>query len=257
MDGKELKRKLKSREYVFGTQVLMDDTATAEIFAQIGYDFLWIDTEHSPMDYSTLLKHITISEAVGTPTLIRLHIDDYNHTKRVLEMGPSGVIFPMINTREEAEKAIASTYYPPRGNRGIGAQRYQRYGLDGFGRIIEKQDDIVRCVQIESKKAIDNLEEIVKVEGIDCFIFGFYDLSFDIGKPADVFSEEETEYIARAVKILKDNGKSIGMATGNTDKEFLKGFAKLGINCFTSGSDFDYLRVGAVENLKNLKNGIK
>ena len=88
-------------------------------------------------------------------------------------------------------------------------------------------------------------------------IFGFYDLSFDIGKPADVFSEEETEYIARAVKILKDNGKSIGMATGNTDKEFLKGFAKLGINCFTSGSDFDYLRVGAVENLKNLKNGIK
>lgn len=114
------------------------------------------------MDYSTLLKHITICEAVGTPALIRLHIDDYNHTKRVLEMGPTGVIFPMINTREEAEKAIASTYYPPRGNRGIGAQSYQRYGLDSFEKLIEKQDDIVRCIQIESKKAVDNLEEIEK-----------------------------------------------------------------------------------------------
>lgn len=249
----ELKSKLLKRERVFGTQILRDDTATSELFAEIGYDFLWIDTEHSAMDYSTLLKHITICEAVGTPALIRLHIDDYNHTKRVLEMGPTGVIFPMINTREEAEKAIASTYYPPRGNRGIGAQRDQRYGLDSFEKLIEKQDDIVRCIQIESKKAVDNLEEIVKVRGIDCFIFGFFDLSFDIGKPADVFSEEETEYILRAIKILKKHGKSIGMATGSADKNFLKKFADLGINFFTSGSDYDFLREGALKNIKELK----
>lgn len=203
--------------------------------------------------YQALLRHITIAEANGTPTLVRLHIDDYNHTKRVLEMGPGGVIFPMINTKEEAEKAIASTYYPPRGNRGIGAQRYQRYGLDSFEDIIKKQDDIVRCIQIESKEAIENLEEIVKVEGIDCFIFGFFDLSFDVGKPADVFSDGEIKYVKRAIKILKDNGKSIGMATGSTDKTFIQKFADLGINCFTSGSDYDYMREGAVGNLKNLK----
>lgn len=247
------KEKLLSGEKVFGTQMMLNDMAIGEIFASMDYDFLWLDTEHSAIDYHQLLEYICVCEAKGVPTLIRLHIDDYNHTKRVLEMGPSGVIFPMINTKEQAEAAIKSTYYPLKGNRGCGAMRYGRYGLDDLETQIEKQDDMIRCVQLESKQSIDNLEEIVKVEGIDCFIFGLWDLSFDICCPGDVLCDEELKYVKRATEILKKNNKAIGMATGRTDKEFLQKCVDLGMTCVTAGSDFDYLREGALKNIRSLK----
>ena len=248
-----LKEKLLNKERVFGTQIMMNDTAIAEIFSQIGYDFMWVDTEHSAIDYHQLLEYICVCEAKGAPTLIRLHIDDYNHTKRVLEMGPTGVIFPMINSKEQAERAIRSTYYPLKGTRGSGAMRYGRYGLDSLDRVIEKQEDMVRCIQLETKQSIDNLEEIVKVEGIDCFIFGLWDLSFDIGRPGDVLCEEEMKYVKKAIDILNKHGKAIGMATGRTDAEFLGKMLDLGITCITAGSDFDYLRDGAQRTLRALK----
>lgn len=245
------KQKLLNQEKVFGTQVMMNDPAITDIFTSFGYDFLWIDTEHSPIDYAMLLQHITLCEAKGAAAMVRMHIDDYNHTKRVLEMGPSGVIFPMINTREDAEKAIRSTYYPPRGNRGIGAQRFSQYGKESIPSLTEKQNDLVRCVQIESRQAVDNLEEIVQVEGIDCFIFGMWDLSFDLGKPDDVFSDEEMAYVRRAIDILKRHHKAIGVA-GTPRGDFLRKWSDLGITCFTSGSDFDFLRMGAESNLREL-----
>ena len=251
MDG--LKEKILNKKKVFGTQIMMNDTEIGEIFASVGYDFLWVDTEHSSIDYHQLLEYICVCEAKGTPTLIRMHIDDYNHTKRVLEMGPAGVIFPMINTKEQAEAAIRSTYYPPKGTRGCGAVRYGGHGLDSLEKQIKKQDDIKRCVQIESKQSIENLEEIVKVEGIDCFIFGLWDLSFDIGSPGEVTYEEELKYVEKAIAILKRNNKAIGMATNRTDKEFLQKWIDMGITVITSGVDFDYLHKGALSNLNALR----
>jgi 2-dehydro-3-deoxyglucarate aldolase/4-hydroxy-2-oxoheptanedioate aldolase len=248
-----LKSKILNNEKVFGTQIMMCDTAIGDIFSSLKYDFLWVDTEHSSIGYKQLLDYISLCEAKGTPTLIRLHIDEYNHTKRVLEMGPAGVVFPMINTREQAQKAIDSTYYPLKGTRGCGAMRFGRYGLDSLDAVIAKQDEMIRCIQLETKEAIDNLEEIVKVEGIDCFIFGLWDLSFDIGKPGDVLCEEELTYVKKAIDILKKNRKAIGIATGNTDKDFLQKWADMGITFITSGSDFDYLRMGAVNTLNSLK----
>ena len=250
---KTLKEKILNHEITLGTQIMMCDTAIGEIFSYAGYDYMWIDTEHSCIDYKQLLDYISICEARGTPTLIRLHIDDYNHTKRVLEMGPTGVIFPMINTKEQAEKAINSTFYPLKGNRGSGAQRYGRYGLDPLETVISNENNIIRCIQLETKESIDNLEEIVKVKGIDCFIFGLWDLSFDIGKPGDVLCDEELKYVKKAIDILKKNNKAIGMATGNTDKNFLQKWADMGITFITAGSDFDYLRMGAINTLKSLK----
>lgn len=250
---KTLKEKLQQCDTVLGTQIMMNDTAISDIFSSLEYDFLWIDTEHSSIGYEQLLNHISLCEAKGVPTLIRMHIDEYNHTKRVLEMGPTGVIFPMINTKEAAQKAIDSTYYPLKGTRGCGAMRFGRYGLDSLDTVIAKQDKMVRCIQLETKESIDNLEEIVKVEGIDCFIFGLWDLSFDIGKPGDIMCEEELNYTKKAIDILKKNKKSIGIATGRTDKEFLQFWRDMGVNFITSGSDFDFLRMCAVDTLNTLK----
>ena len=249
----KLKNMILNKEKVFGTQIMMNDIAIGEIFSSMGYDFLWVDTEHSAIDYHQLLEYICVCEAKGTPTLIRLHVDDYNHTKRVLEMGPAGVIFPMINTKEQAEQAVKSTYYPLKGNRGSGAMRYGNYGLDSLEKQILKQEDIIRCVQLETRRSIENLEEIVKVEGIDCFIFGLWDLSFDLGCPGEVLCDEEMKYVKKAIGILKKNNKPIGMATGRTDRDFLQKWVDLGITLITSGSDFDYLREGSLNNIRSLR----
>ncbi len=249
-----LKEKLTAREKVCGSHILMNDFIASDIVSGLDYDFIWVDTEHSCIDYATLLNHIAIIKSKGKSVIVRLHQDDFNHTKRVLEMGPDGVIFPMIETKEEAEKAIASTFYPPRGNRGCGPLRAANWGGVSLQDYKASENDLVRCIQIESKKAVENLEEIVKVKEIDCFIFGPCDLSGTIGKLGEVFDEENISLIKRAIKIIKANGKSVGVSYGGTNnEENLRFWDSLGINFISSGSDYEAIRYAASIQLDILK----
>ncbi len=248
-----LKNKLLGCEKVCGTHISMNDFMSSDILGSLGYDFIWIDTEHSCIDYQTLLAHITVIKNGGGSVLVRLHQNDYNHTKRVLEMGVDGVIFPMINTREEAEEAIASTMYPPLGTRGFGPLRAAKYGKKSNEEYISEAEGLIRCIQIESPLAIENLEEIIQVKGIDCFIFGPCDLSARLGEINNVFGEKNLSYMRRAVKILKAHGKSIGVSTGSVDESVLRFWNDFGVNFISSGTDYDYIRLYADENLKRLR----
>jgi len=247
-----LKEKLLNCEKVCGTHVSMSDIISSDIVSSLGYDFIWVDTEHSCIDYKELLTHITTIKNKGCDVLVRVHIDEYGHTKRVLEMGPTGVIFPMINTYEEALKAIKSTFYPPKGTRGVGPLRACGYGLEDNKHYMERNGDFVRCIQLETKEAIDNLEEIVKIDDIDCYIFGPCDLSASLGVGSNVFSDETIGYIKKAIKILKAHNKSIGVSTGSVDEKVLKFWNDLGINFISSGTDYDYIRIFAKENQERL-----
>ena len=251
---KTLKQKLVDRDKVCGSHVLMNDFISSDIVSSLDYDFIWVDTEHSCIDNAALLNHIAIIKNKGKSVLVRVHQDDFNHTKHVLEMGPDGIIFPMINTREEAEKAIKSTYYPPRGNRGCGPLRACCWGGESLTDYKKREDYIIRCVQIETKQAVENLEDILTVDGIDCFIFGPCDLSASIGKFSEVFSDENLYWIKRATEILKKAGKSIGVSYGGTsDGETLKRWNDLGMNLISSGSDYEAIRSAGELQLELLK----
>lgn len=238
---KTLKEKLLARERVCGTHINVPNAIYADILGGAGYDFVWVDTEHGPTSYEDLLTQITILEAKGTPALVRLSIDDYNHTKRVLEMGPAGVIFPMINTREQAERAIRSTYYRPRGNRGSGPMRAAGWGAIPLPEVKANEDNMIRCIQLETRESIDNLEDILTVEGIDCAIFGLWDMSFEFSEVGNPFTDDQMAYVKRAIDILHAHGKSVGVSTGSTDPAMLARFAALGINFISAGADFNYL----------------
>ncbi len=249
-----LKEKLTNREKVCGSHILMNDFIASDIVSGLDYDFIWVDTEHSSIDYAALLNHIAVIKSKGKSVLVRVHMDDYNHTKRVLEMGPDGVIFPMINTREEAEKAIASTFYPPQGTRGLGPLRACGWGGESLTGYRARENDFIRCIQLETRKAVENLEEIVKVKEIDCFIFGPCDMSADAGRFGEVFGEENLHWIKRAIKILKKSGKSIGVSYGGTgDEQALKKWNELGVNFISSGSDYEAIRYTATAQLKLLR----
>ncbi|MCI8852982.1 MAG: aldolase [Lachnospiraceae bacterium] len=251
---KKLKQKLRDRERICGMHVCLTEPSISEMCGGLGYDFLWIDTEHTAIDYQTLLYHLMGAKAGGTETLVRIPWNDPIMAKRVLEMGPDGIIIPTVNTAEELDAAMRATLYPPYGIRGFGPIRAVRYGLEDANTYIEaSREDMVRCVQIESKQAVENLRDMAKNPYVDCFIFGPCDLSGSIGELNQVFQEHTSSLIDEAVSILKEAGKSIGISTGSSDPEVLTYWHEKGINVISAGSDYVHIMEGAQRELKTIR----
>lgn len=251
---KSLKEKLTSQKHLSGTNVTLTDASIGEIFGYLGFDFIWIDTEHSTIDYQTLNLMIMGVKAAGTSPLVRVPWQDPTATKKVLEMGAEGILFPMVNTAEEADAAMRQCLYPPLGDRGFGPRRAVRYGIDDVREYVyEKSLSICRFIQIESEQAIRNLPEIVKNPYIDGYIFGPNDLSASIGEFGNVYGEKTGALIDEAVAILKPTGKTIGVSVDATEAEKLKYWHDKGIGMITSGQDCGYLVRGAKATLANLR----
>lgn len=234
-----LKQKLRNCEFVKGMHTSLSDASVTELCGMIGFDFIWIDTEHSAIDYYTLETHLMAAKAAGTKSLVRIPWNDPILAKRVLEMGPDGIIIPVVNTPEELDKAMKSTLYPPNGTRGFGPVRAADYGItDANDFITKKSLDLIRCVQIESYVAVENIEEMAKNPWIDCFIFGPCDLSGSINELNQVFEPHTQNLIRQAIEILKKTGKSIGISTGSDDPTVLKAWYDMGINMISAGTDY-------------------
>ncbi|MBQ7822406.1 MAG: aldolase [Clostridia bacterium] len=250
----EFKKKVLACENICGTHIEMNDAVIAELLGSAGFDFVWIDTEHAPIDYSTLLLQIGAVQAAGSKAIVRTAMNDFNHTKRILEMGPDGIVFPMINTPEEADAAMCSCMYPPLGDRGFGPQRAVKYGLVSMDEYIQNVDNcFCRFIQIETEKAVKNLPEIVKNPYIDGYIFGPCDLSGSIGRLNDVFGPETTALIKEAISIVKAAGKTIGVSTGSEDPKVLQYWHDLGINMISTGADYSYILNSAIRNRENIR----
>lgn len=253
-DGmKTLKEKIQNCESLSGMHVTLGDACISELLGGIGFDFLWIDTEHTTIDYQTLQNHLIAARAGGSNTLVRIPWNDPTMAKRVLEMGPGGIIFPMINTAEEADAAMKSCLYPPYGTRGFGPIRAVRYGQEDNDEYISKRSwEICRCIQIETATAVKNLPEIVRNPYIDAYIFGPCDLSGSIGEINQVFGAHTTTLIDEAIHILKENGKTIGISTGACDRKTIQHWHDRGINMISAGTDHLFLSEMAKRTLSNI-----
>lgn len=245
-------------ENLVGTHISMTDSIVSEMVGRLGYDFIWIDTEHSEISYTNLRNHLTAVNAGGTPAIVRVSMNDYNHVKRVMEMGPDGLIFPMINTAEEARAAMEFCMYPPEGRRGFGPLRAVNYGIDDLDEYIELANSkTCRFIQIETITAVENLPEIVKNPYIDGYFFGPCDLSGSLGELNRVFDDRTQEAIRRAISILRDAGKPIGVSTGSVDRRVTEFWHDLGINIISTGTDYDFIMRGARDNLAVMREFMK
>ena len=178
-----LKEKLLGKQLTIGSWITIGNTVIAEIMARSGYDWLTIDMEHSVISLKEAQDLIRVIELCGISPLVRVGHNQPNLIKRVMDAGAHGVIVPMINSREDAEQAVGSVKYPPLGFRGVGLARAQNYGANFEGYKEWKQHKSTVIVQIEHIKAVENLESILTVEGVDGFIIGPYDLSGSLGIP--------------------------------------------------------------------------
>ena len=199
-----LKEKINKKEVTVGSWITIGDCSVAEIMAKSGFDWLVVDMEHSAIDISIAQDLIRIIDLCGVTPLVRVGENDATIIKRVMDAGAQGVIVPMVNTKADALKAVASVKYPPVGTRGVGLARAQGYGL-GFNEYKEwVNEGSIVIVQIEHIDAVKNLEDILSVAGVDGFIIGPYDLSASMGKPG-VFDDPEVKKALEKVKEISAN----------------------------------------------------
>jgi len=205
MNTKTLKNKLKSRELTIGSWITIGHASIAEIMAKVGFDWLTVDMEHSAITLSQAQNLIQIIELSGITPLVRVGENKATLIKRVMDAGAHGVIVPMVNTAEDARKAVNAVKYPPIGTRGVGLARAQGYGLEfeKYKRWVNKETIVI--VQIEHIKGVDNLKDILGVDGVDGFIVGPYDLSASVGKPGELNHPELVDIQNNIIKIAKNH----------------------------------------------------
>lgn len=180
-----LKKLLRDKGLAVGSWITLGHPAIAEIMINAGFDWLAIDLEHSVITIREAEELIRVIDLSGAVPLVRLTSNSGDLIKRVMDAGAHGVIVPMVNTQEEAERAVAAVKYPPVGTRGIGLARAQKYGA-GFDSYMQWQEDgSTVIVQIEHIDAVKNFRDILSVPGIDGFIIGPYDLSSSMGIPGE------------------------------------------------------------------------
>ncbi len=183
MKSSMLKNKLRASELTVGSWITLGGSAVAEILSKAGFDWLVIDLEHSVITIREAEELIRIIELSGVTPLVRLTSNNSDQIKRVMDAGSHGVIVPMINSADEAKRAVNAVKYPPKGSRGFGLARAQGYGVK-FKEYLEWQENnAVVIVKIEHIDAVYNLDEIIYVDGVDGYIIGPYDLSGSMGIP--------------------------------------------------------------------------
>lgn len=201
--------RLKSHETLFGTMVTLANGSTAEILSQLGFDWLFVDGEHGPLEAGELLM-ILQAVAGRTPCLVRVPAVDEVAIKKVLDLGADGVIVPQVNTPAQAEDVVRFARYAPQGARGVGLARAHGYGLNFADYVANANDRISVVVQAEHIRAVENIEQTVKVEGLDAMLLGPYDLAASMGKMGQVDHPDVLEAIGHVTKTCREAGIPLG-----------------------------------------------
>ena len=228
---------------------------SAEVMAHQGWDSLTVDLQHGVTDYQSAVSMFTAVSTTGVMPMARVPWLDPGIIMKVLDAGAYGVICPMVNTREDAEKFVAATRYPPAGGRSFGPIRALLYGGPDYPQYAN--DTVVALAMIETRQALDNLDEILSVEGLDAVYIGPGDLSLSLGC-TPTFDDVEPP-VAEAIDMIlaKAKEKSVVPCIHNGTPEFaLKRIAK-GFQLVTIASDARLMAAGAQQVMAKMRDGLK
>lgn len=224
---------------------------TAEIVCHSGFDWLLLDTEHSPNEVPDVLSQLQAVQAGCASPIVRPAWNDIVLIKRFLDIGAQSLLIPFVQTAEEARRAVEATRYPPDGIRGItGSGRASRYGrVTNY--LKNATQEICLLVQVETKSALDRIEEIASVDGIDGIFIGPNDLAASFGHIGNWAHPEVQSALEDAVRRLKKIGKPAGILTPN--EEEAKRFIQWGYTFVAVGADLGLLARGADALAKRFK----
>lgn len=225
-----------------GLWCMLPGSYVTEALAGAGFDWLLLDTEHSPADVLSVLPQLQAAAAYDVSTVVRPASNDPVLIKRFLDIGAQSLLIPYVQSVEEAEAAVAAVRYPPRGIRGVaGLTRASRFGrVEGYAKRAE--EELCLLVQVETRQALDSLEAIAAVDGIDGVFIGPGDLSASLGHPGELFHPEVVAAVEGGISRVKAAGKPAGVLT--YDRDFARRCMELGSLFTAVGADLSILLRG-------------
>lgn len=248
-----VKEKLRGGKVAVGAWMSILNPDSARIVAGSGIDWILFDTEHGPPSFETVDGLVRAVGGLGAIPLVRVVWNDINAIKQALDTGAYGLVVPWINSREEAENAIKYSQYPPDGLRGCAPGRAAsawRVSVDEYLNTVN--DEVLVAVQIETKKAVDNIEDIVSVDGVDATFIGPSDLSMSMGYRGKSFHPEVVKAMDRVLEASRASGVAPGIAYAR-DLDHCNRLIEQGFRFIGVGSDTGFLSRGCEETLKKIR----
>jgi len=207
----EFKTQLRDRNPLVGAWVPFPAPAVVEIIGWSGFDFVIIDTEHSPANPETVENMMRAANVSGAVPIVRLRSSEQSVVLSALDMGAAGVQVPMVDDAATAARIVEAARYFPAGRRGSAPGRQARYGTVDYGSFVKQShDETIVIPQIETKTALANLSDILKVPGLDAIFLGPLDLSQEFGVPGNMTHPSVVEAMKEAVAKCLDSGYPIG-----------------------------------------------
>lgn len=213
----QAKKKLFGGETIYGVFCNLYSPMIVELIGHIGFDFVLVDAEHGPSEVESCEHMVRAANSAGIPIFIRVAMNIQQNILRYLDTGAQGIQLPMVSTRAEAEAVVQAVRYPPQGRRGLAATRAADYGLKMSleDYTIMANEETLVVVQLETIEAMDNLGDILSVEGIDVFFIGPNDLSTSMGYIGQVNHPKVQAAIKRMVEEIHAAGKIAGTTAYN------------------------------------------
>jgi len=211
------KQALKAGRAQIGLWSSLSSNYSVEVTAGAGFDWLLLDMEHSPNDLESLLAQLQAAAPYATHPVVRVPWNDMVTMKRVLDVGAQSLLVPYVSSAEEARAAVAHTRYPPAGVRGVaGTTRATRFGrIKDYAK--RAHDELCVLVQVETQAALDSIEAICAVDGVDGVFIGPADLHASLGYPGEIANAKVKPLIDDAIRRIREAGKAPGILTPNED----------------------------------------
>lgn len=242
-----LKEILRRGEVALGITVSIGHPDITDILGKIGFDYINFDTQHTPLNVETVQRMMQAMSYSQTTPIVRVQWNDFAMINRALDIGAHGIIVPLVNTKEDVAKALQYATYPPKGMRSYGPRRAIMRDAEYMA---TADEEILVLPQIETKEAIDNIESILSVDGIEAFFVGPYDLSRSLG----VFTQwkhpifEKT--IEKIIEVAEKSGTKPGLLALIEDPETTM---KRGFRLVNIGKDATFITRGATEALQRAR----
>lgn len=246
MRGNPVKRQLRAGEPSLGTWLSLANVPAARFLARAGFSWLTVDVEHSSVDIATAATMFGAIADAGCTAIARVPANRHDHIKRVLDCGAMGVVVPMVNSRQEAEDAVAACRYPPRGNRSVGGALHAlNFGCSAAEYYARADDEIVVVLQCEHIVAVERADEIFSVPGIDAMYVGPNDLAASMrGRDGSPPSGQATaDALAHILATCRKHGVAAGYHCATAAEA--RHFVESGWQFLAVGSDLKFLLDGA------------
>ena len=240
-----VKEKLKTGQPAIGVVISVNNVEVAAQAANLGFDFLWIEMEHSPISMEGLRNIVLATRGLPAIPIARPPVNELWTAKRVLDAGALGVIFPFTRTAELARQAVAACRYPPLGLRGSGADLAQFRWPAPEGYYDFADENVLVVAVVEDTAALGNIEEIASIPGLDVLFIGTSDLSFSLGLRGSQNDPRLDEAVAKIAAAAKKNGKVLGRPARSPEE--IQRFSKQGFQFFMTGTEVDLMSAGAAQ----------